>query len=739
MIRVLGRNLLRNLVRYKNVRKPRIRQVQKFSQKRHCSAEAFKDEPVPGIMEGVPKNVETELGKIIKEDIKKNGPWSILKYMETCLQHPEHGYYTVNAEISEYGDFVTSPELYHGFGECCGVWIVFTWQQMAKPETVHLIELGPGTGQLMKDVLKVSTLPQVSALKRAIEVHLIESSPKFRKMQAEKLGVLDIKTGTVMVNVPEIKKSEKEDPKIIDDRAEIRKKYVEEQNKKSAAEGKPKISATGFANPMGKGGLLKDEVDKMKSEAYANATPEMRKKLDEGNDQLDKDWENMMDNLQMDTKEIEKEFTYGYSWNGVKISWHDSLDTVPQGPTLAIAHEFFDALPIQRFTYTDEGWREVMVDACDDPSKTNHFKFVTAKEKTQASGTLEGHYKRNTVIPEIGTTIETCPAANLVMADLATRIGQFGGAGFVIDYGGEGAPSDSLQAVKKHKFTNLFTAPGTADITAHVDFAALKATISEVDKVNCYGLVTQSYFLQGCGIVQRAEQVAQQCKTSQEREQMLEAFGRVADINQMGGFFKAMAFAHTTVGTPVGFLEQSKKEDLEIAFNVNTGQILSAKKLAKLRNQIAKENKEKQEKSEATAPSVEKEKMRVHSVSSTHGNIDEWKDFLLTNDTMTWYSKKGIQEYITLDLGQLSAVSRIGFTFSGGSALHLPSHMVLQVAVQEEFDDIKWETGTKMKIREPQVDIWHDFKVDKNARWLKIILHQTHGKDSFGLTQIKVE
>jgi len=743
MYRVLGRNLLRNLVRYKNVHKPRLRKTQS-PQKRFCSAQAlYADEPKPKMMENMKKNPETPLGEIIKEDIKKNGPMTLMRYMEMCLQHPEHGYYTTNAEISEYGDFVTSPELYHGFGECCGVWIVFTWQQMAKPEKVHLIELGPGTGQLMKDVLKVATLPQVSALKRALEVHFIESSPRFRKMQAEKLGVMEIKSSKTIVYAPELKKSEeKEDPKVIADRKEVNRQYAEEINKKAEMDGTTKISPTGVDNPMG--GVMKEAMQKMRQEAMDKATPEQRKqmetKIKEGDDLLNKEWEDLMDSMHMDTKEIEKEFEYGYSSvNGVKICWHDSLDTIPKGPTLAIAHEFFDALPIHRLTYNEEGWREILVDVCEDPSKSNHFEFITAKEATQRSQMFESHCKRKGVVPEIGQTVETCPAANLILADVAERVNLHGGAGFIIDYGGEGAPSDSLQAVRRHKYTDVFKAPGTADITAHVDFAALKATLKDYDKVNTYGLVTQSYFLQGCGIVQRAEQVAQQIKTPEEREQMLDAFGRVADIGQMGGFFKAMAFAHTTVGVPVGFLEQSKKDDLEVAFNVDTGQILSAKKLAKLRAKIAKENAERKDKSEAVAPFVERDLVRVHSVSSTHSNIDEWKDFLLTNDSNSWFSRKGEKEFIILDLGQLCAVEQIALTLSGASALHLPSHMFLNYAVQDNFEDVAWEVGTKMKIRDAQVDKWHDFKVGKNARWLKIILHQTHGKDSFGITQIKVE
>ena len=82
-------------------------------------------------------------------------------------------------------------------------------------------------------------------------------------------------------------------------------------------------------------------------------------------------------------------------------------------------------------------------------------------------------------LPE-GAIIETSPAAAAIMSNLAARIAETGGAALIIDYGSERpGHGDTFQAVRAHQYTDPLTAPGEADLTAHVDFSSLAKTAAD--------------------------------------------------------------------------------------------------------------------------------------------------------------------------------------------------------------------------------------------------------------------
>lgn len=82
--------------------------------------------------------------------------------MRQVLTSPEGGYYTTRPEgggevFGKKGDFVTSPEISQVFGELVGIWTITEWMaQGRKCSGVQLIEVGPGKGTLMDDMLRVS-------------------------------------------------------------------------------------------------------------------------------------------------------------------------------------------------------------------------------------------------------------------------------------------------------------------------------------------------------------------------------------------------------------------------------------------------------------------------------------------------------------------------------------------------------------------------------------------------------
>ncbi len=127
----------------------------------------------------------TELGDIIADMIRAEGPITVERYMELALIHPEFGYYMTRDPFGAAGDFTTSPEISQMFGELCGLWAAEVWTAMGSPNPVHLIELGPGRGTLMSDALRAGRI--VPEFRAALDVTLVEASPVLANIQHEAL------------------------------------------------------------------------------------------------------------------------------------------------------------------------------------------------------------------------------------------------------------------------------------------------------------------------------------------------------------------------------------------------------------------------------------------------------------------------------------------------------------------------------------------------------------------------
>lgn len=124
----------------------------------------------------------TPLETILKGQIKTQGPLSVADYMSICLFHPKHGYYSTGDPFGTRGDFITAPEISQMFGELIGLTLAQTWMDQGQPARIALVELGPGRGTLMADILR--TAKAVPAFANACDVHLVEASPKLRDVQA---------------------------------------------------------------------------------------------------------------------------------------------------------------------------------------------------------------------------------------------------------------------------------------------------------------------------------------------------------------------------------------------------------------------------------------------------------------------------------------------------------------------------------------------------------------------------
>lgn len=118
--------------------------------------------------------------------IARLGPITLADYMTECLLHPEHGYYTTRDPLGRAGDFITAPEISQMFGELIGLWLAQVWMDQGAPERFNLVELGPGRGTLMADVLRATR--NVPGFHAAAELHLMEASAHLRRLQAVALA-----------------------------------------------------------------------------------------------------------------------------------------------------------------------------------------------------------------------------------------------------------------------------------------------------------------------------------------------------------------------------------------------------------------------------------------------------------------------------------------------------------------------------------------------------------------------
>ncbi|UPR01496.1 S-adenosyl-L-methionine-dependent methyltransferase [Chloropicon primus] len=407
----------------------------------------------------------------------RGGPITFAEYMKTSLGSPVGGYYGdkyVGKEgerapvIGARGDFVTSPEISQLFGEMVGVWCLTVWQQLGSPDTLRLVELGPGKGTLMADLLRSTGSPSPifhsfqSALYNGEKagVSLVEISPAFREAQADKLS-----------------------------------------------------------------------------------------------------------KFQKDGK-------------GLNLEWHSALSDVPRDntPTIYIAHEFLDALPVHMFVKKGAGWTELLVNLEDaqpvslDPNaKPPEPQFVNmlSPGETPAMKML--------LKPKLDTLgdatraeireVEVSASAIEHALDLGERLvsSKGGGAALFMDYGYEELPGRfTCRAIRDHKVLDDLLASG-ADITADVDFGALKWAVENYQwgekAPKVFGAVTQAQFLLSCGIGHRVQALLESPGISEKQAQELvqgytRLVGGSADEG-MGEVYKAMALVSTPEstepGVPVGF------------------------------------------------------------------------------------------------------------------------------------------------------------------------------------------
>ena len=209
--------------------------------------------------------------------------------------------------------------------------------------------------------------------------------------------------------------------------------------------------------------------------------------------------------------------------------WHDRVEDLPEGATILLANEFLDALPIRQFVRRGGEWMERHV----------------------ADGAwVELPIGEGFPAPLPGREEEVCEYRDPALAaHLGERLRAHPGVALFLDYGpAASGPGDSLQAIRGGQPADPLSDPGSADLTAHVDFAAFAAASG----LPAYGPVAQGKFLTRLGLFARLHRLAQ---TLPPREALrtIEAGRRLAEPDRMGALFKAMALTSPGLPMPAGF------------------------------------------------------------------------------------------------------------------------------------------------------------------------------------------
>jgi SAM-dependent MidA family methyltransferase len=217
-----------------------------------------------------------------------------------------------------------------------------------------------------------------------------------------------------------------------------------------------------------------------------------------------------------------------------------SISDVPGGPLYLIANEFFDALPIRQFQRTETAWRERLVGLSDGA-----LSFGLGDETSPLF--LEDRHDDT----RAGDIVEICEPGCRIANEIGQRIARDGGVALLIDYGGPKSLGDTFQAVRGHQTVDPFIAPGTADLTAHVDFGALAASAAPAIPTP---LADQGAWLQRLGIASRAEALARQM-TETQLEQHIAGFRRLTLPEEMGTLFKVLGLHAPETPMPPGFTD----------------------------------------------------------------------------------------------------------------------------------------------------------------------------------------
>jgi NADH dehydrogenase [ubiquinone] 1 alpha subcomplex assembly factor 7 len=227
-------------------------------------------------------------------------------------------------------------------------------------------------------------------------------------------------------------------------------------------------------------------------------------------------------------------------------TWHDTLGEVPEGPTLLVANEFLDALPVRQFQKTAFGWAERMVALAPDGET---LAFTLTPGPSPFANLLPDAVRTGDA--PSGSVAEVSAGAAALASDIGARLMQQSGWALLVDYGRDAsALGATLQAVRSHQGANPLDRPGETDLSAWVDFEAI-ARPAHAAGAHVFGPVSQRDFLLRLGIEQRAATLRRNANAAQGAA-IDAALARLIGPDQMGSLFRVLAMGDSRI-VPAGF------------------------------------------------------------------------------------------------------------------------------------------------------------------------------------------
>ena len=221
------------------------------------------------------------------------------------------------------------------------------------------------------------------------------------------------------------------------------------------------------------------------------------------------------------------------------VNWIDDDLLIPKIPTLFIANEFFDALPVNQYQRKNNLWYEIQVGL-----KNNQLTLGLSHRPT-THPELEGRFSESMN----GDIVEISNDAIRISKSIGEIINNQGGCALIIDYGDWHSLGSTLQALKSHKSKNIFDKPGKVDLTCHVDFEAL----AKNSGCAYSRLTTQGVFLERLGISDRANQLIKNSKPKNHKS-IISAHRRLTHPDEMGTLFKVLGLYARNESSPAGLL-----------------------------------------------------------------------------------------------------------------------------------------------------------------------------------------
>lgn len=343
---------------------------------------------------------------VILKVIKSQGYITIDQFIQNSLSSFTNSYYRVGRRLGKAGDFITAPEVSFLFGEIIAAYFIDIWHKIGSPDNFNLVELGPGNGTLMLDLLRI--FKKYSKVFNAMNICLVE-----------------------------INSSLKDEQKII----------------------------------------LSDYLD--------------------------------------------------------KIQWFTKLEDLNQKPSIIIANEFFDCLPIKQFIKYDQLYERV-IKYC--AAENNFYYDYIENNESHRLSALHQNIKKNSIL-------EISPVREKIMESLVKLIGLNTGSILVIDYGYNIHPrqrctnhyKDTLQAIKRHQYTNIFENIGASDLSSHVDFSSLQ-NVSNNYNVKIDKVITQNEFLYRCGIDIRVKNIMKKNSNALQNKDLLKQYQYLMSNSYLGNF-----------------------------------------------------------------------------------------------------------------------------------------------------------------------------------------------------------